>query len=296
MRKHSDHTAAPIKATAHDDRHVGSGDNQHGDLAADDSFSQLLAGVFNALRAGATIISRIDERASVIAAELARRARRRRAQFDLFLRDAPEAYVADMALSVKAQQGNTAAVVEIRRLLEPVVIKRIYAYNLGWNEVDLVEMVFDRVWDKLSTYRGQAALRTWGGTLASNALKNWIRSQDAKPEHVRIDSRSEDVRGLAGEWTPDGALDQDEREEQLKSLAGNLSAIAQSVLSPGDWELLQRQIIEGQSYAELSAETGKSLVALRKRRFDAIRKLREAVLARYGDDFLSVVHESLAQV
>jgi DNA-directed RNA polymerase specialized sigma24 family protein len=84
-----------------------------------------------------------------------------------------------------------------------------------------------------------------------------------------------------------------EREDRLKQMARALAAVAGEALKPEDWELLQQQIVEGRSYAELTAATGRSEVALRKRRFDALRKLRRAVVERYGDRFADDVQETL---
>ena len=260
--------------------------------SADERFLAAVVRVFGGLRA-ASAVARVDARLGAVAAELARRARRRRARFDLFLREAPPAHGADLALAIKAQQGSESALVEIRRRLEPVVLKRIYAYGLGWNEADLVELVFARLWDKLATYRGQSSLRTWGATVSANALKNWMRAADAKPEHVPLETRDGEVRDLEGGWTADGEVMTNERETRLKRMARALASVAREVLKPEDWELLQEQIVEGRSYAELTVATGRSEVALRKRRFDALKRLRRAVFERYGDRFADDVHEAL---
>lgn len=262
-----------------------------GDSKSIDQFFSLVSRIYDALRLRSAVANSIDARAPEMAADLLRRTRRRRAAFDLYLREAPSAYTEDFALAVRAQQGSTDSVLEIRRRLEPVVLKRIYAYNLGWNEEELVDLVFDRLTLKLPTYRGQASLRTWAGTLASNALKNWIRSEDAKPRMVTIDEAGSDT--LIQHDEPDAFLLGDERDRSLKRLASELSRIAQEVLSPPEWELLQRLIIDEHTYDDLSDELGKTRVALRQRRFQALRKLKAGALARFGDDFSQVVLESL---
>lgn len=257
-----------------------------------EQFFGLISQLFDGLKAPSTLLQRIDSNASRVAADLLRRTRRRRAVFDLFLNEAPLSYADDLALAVQAQQGSADSVLEIRRRLEPVVLKRIYSYNLGWNEEELIDLVFDRVAKQLPTYRGKASLRTWAGTVAKNALINWIRSEAAKPAHVPIGTADRQLVA-DGEQEAASPVMAAERSALLKRLAGQLSAIALEVLSPSQWELLQRQIIDGESYQQLSDESGKSPEALRKRRFDAIKKLRAAVIERYGKDFSLLVQETL---
>jgi len=283
-----------------DTSHAGRHTDAAASGAGEERFLAALRRVFDTLRAAPPVVARLDARLADVAADLVRRARRRRARFDLVLREAPPEHGTDLALALRAQQGSEAALVEIRRRLEPVVLKRIYAYGLGWNEADLLELVFARVWDKLPTFRGQASLRTWGATLSANALKNWMRANDAKPEHVPLETTTGAAHAgaageLAGDWTADGDVITHEREDQIRQMARALASIAREVLKPDDWELLQQQIVEGRSYAELGGASGRSEVALRKRRFDALRKLRAAVVERFGARFADDVHETLAR-
>jgi RNA polymerase sigma factor (sigma-70 family) len=270
--------------------------------AADDAFFDVLVRAFEALRPRPSLVDRLRERAAAIAADLARRARRRRAQFDLFLREAPPAHVADLALAVKAQQGNRDAVLELRQRLEPVVLRRIYAYNLGWNEEELTELVFDRIWDRLPQYRGDGSLRGWAGTVTFNVLKNWIRAEDARPQMVAVEHPDRAVaygarvgveEAFATRERPDVALETLEHEARLRDVVARIVRVAQRVLSESDWALLQRQIVDGVSYQALSTESGRTEGALRKRRFDALKKLRAALLADYGPDFLDRLQELL---
>jgi DNA-directed RNA polymerase specialized sigma24 family protein len=258
-------------------------------------FLAIVRRLFGALVARPETRVRVDAQAAAAARDLLRRARRRRADLDLGLREADEAHAADMALAIKMQQGNTRAYQELRARLEPVILQRIYAYGLGWNETDLFELVFDRVIRKLPLYRGHASLRSWCGRLAANSLKNWMRDQDRQPRTTSIDGVHEPgedaAHGLPGE-----ALLEEERATMLRALADDLARIAGEVLSADDWALLQRLIVDGDSYDLLSESTGKSVGALRKRRFDVVRKLRAAVLARRGDAFLGQLREHLHPV
>ena len=74
-----------------------------------------------------------------------------------------------------------------------------------------------------------------------------------------------DGRGTPGRGS---AWDRTVRDQLAEvTLADQVDEVA-----PEDWELLQQQIVEGRSYADLGSASGKSEVALRKRRFDALRK------------------------
>jgi RNA polymerase sigma factor (sigma-70 family) len=263
------------------------------DPATDDGFFEILVRVYDALRTAPSVVARLDARASAIAGDLARRARRRRAQFDLFLREAPPQHAEDLALAVKAQQGNGEAVREIRRRLEPVVVRRIYSYNLGWNEEDLVERVFGRVFDKIATYRGQASLRTWGAIVTLSVLKNYLRTADKEPKHVALDGPATEIADERFGIRPDGVIEQGERQQQLKRFASGIGAVAAEALTPRERRAVFDPITDGVTDVELARALAVEPNALRQIRFRAMKKLRAALLERFGPSFAGAVSEAL---
>lgn len=265
----------------------------------DERFLHLLTRLFGGLPAPRDLAARWDAATASIAEALERRARRRRARFDLFLREAAPAHVADLALAVRAQQGNADAVVEIRRLLQPVVVARVHGARLGWNEDELVHDALGRIFDKLGSYRGGASLRTWGGRVTQNYLLNWLRDSRTRqrvevPLETGPGGEERTVPGDAAA-SPERSVLHDERAERLARLAGELARLAAAALAPDEWELVLQVVIDGTPYQEIGTRTGVKPATLRVRLFRAVAKLRATALAANGPEFGRVVLDALAE-
>lgn len=254
-----------------------------------------VARLFGTLRPTPRLAQRLDREAPATALTLARRARRRRARYDLYLRAGATEFAADVALTLKAQQGSTEAVLELRRRLEPVIITRIYALGLRWNEEELTETVVGRVWDKLGTYRGDAPLTAWGSRVARNCLVNWIRAHDAHARHTAALEGDQELQVPAPDTAvPDACLVAAERHARLRAQAATVTETARAALTPAEWELLLRVVVEEVPYAELAARDGERAGTLRVRVHRALCKLREAVAREHGARFTEELCDTLA--
>src|SRR5579884_1317304 len=128
------------------------------------------------LRASAGVAAAIDREIDRVAARLASRAYRRRAEFEIVIREAaPSVHAADIALADRALQGDPAAARAIRDQIEGLIVGRIHAQGLGAHEDELVGLAMSHFWRKLPRYAGKASLRTWAWTVTDRFLFNWMR-------------------------------------------------------------------------------------------------------------------------
>jgi RNA polymerase sigma-70 factor (ECF subfamily) len=105
---------------------------------------------------------------------------------------------------------------------------------------ELTQDVFVRAWERLGTYRGEAAFGTWLHRLAVNTILNWRRSEASGRRHLEDRADVESVpgtrRGVGGE------------ELDLEK------AIAR--LPPGAREVFVLHDVQGFRHEEIAAMTG----------------------------------------
>jgi RNA polymerase sigma-70 factor (ECF subfamily) len=140
----------------------------------------------------------------------------------------------------RAQQGDVDAFETIYRSSAPA----IYALcrRMSGDELtarDLVQDVFVRAWEKLTTFRGQSALSTWLHRLAVNVVLEQMRAR--KRDMSRLIEADDDSFGSRESDTPDDSrMDLD---TALASLPGGARAVF----------LLH---MEGYSHDEIAQMTG----------------------------------------
>ena len=251
-----------------------------------DLLVKLLSQLAVDLRGRRGVTERLRSKVADVAAMLLKRTRKRRASHEITLREALPQHAADMLLVSRALQGDNKAADEIRRQTEGLVISRIYAMSLGWNEDDLLELVIGRIWDKLALYRGDASLRTWAWTLTVNTLRNWRRDNAAEHRRTQRLSDEDDGRGTLtapDTLAPDHDVQEGEQQDAARRMLARISEVAAQRLRPEEWELIQRVVMRGEPYATLAAEMNELPATLRARVHRALNRLREELRRELGD-------------
>ena len=229
----------------------------------------------------------LRDRAQTWAAELLRRAQRRRPRLDVFGLGVESEHATDLALAAQAVQGDGRAVDAVRLRVQAVVLSRIYGMGLGRNEDELLESIMDRIWDKLPSYRGQASLPTWAWTVASNYLRNWRRDVGSRyARTMPIDAGAGSGNGLAAppEDAASYSVEEMEHQERGRRLLARVSEVAAQQLRPDEWELIQRVIVRGEEYATIATEQNEQPGTLRARVFRALNRLREPLRQELDDE------------
>src|SRR5207302_6838341 len=117
------------------------------------------------------------------------------------------------ALVEAALRNDDEAARELVRRLYPLVAKLVRAHRPRRTaEEDLCQMIFIKVFQKLSQYSGQVPLEHWVSRIAVNTCCNQIQAEKARPELRHADLSEEQqavVENLAAsseELAPDRSL------------------------------------------------------------------------------------------
>jgi RNA polymerase sigma-70 factor (ECF subfamily) len=155
--------------------------------------------------------------------------------------------------------------------LYPLVMKIVRSYRARWAEDrDLAQMVFARLFNRLSQYRGNVPFEHWVSRIAVNTCLNQLRSERSRPELLWNDfAESESV--LLERLLSDG----DEPDPAALSSARDLANKLLLRLSPKDRLILTMLDLEGQSVSYVRAATGWGASQIKVRAFRARRKLRK---------------------
>lgn len=250
---------------------------------------------FGSLRAAPDVARALDALADSAAAQLAARAWRRRARFEILPREALPQHAEDVAIALRALQGDAGAAREIRTKIESLVIGRIHARGLGAHEYELLGLIMSRVWDKLALYHGKASLKTWAWRVTDNFLRNWIRDQKVQARYL-VPLDGPDGAGVSSERFPaatafdaDSPVLADEHARRARVLVARVTQvaerrIAEKRLKASDWRLVQQVVVDGEHYDVLAQEYGTSPGALRVRVFRVLEGLRQSLREAMGDD------------
>jgi RNA polymerase sigma-70 factor (ECF subfamily) len=127
---------------------------------------------------------------------------------------------------------------------------------------EMTQDTFVRVWERLSTFRGESALGTWIHRLAVNVV---------------LERRRSDRRRLA-RVEPTDDLDAFERHVAPVAVDDRMDVeVAMAALGPTARLVFVLHDVEGYDYKEISAMTGSTEVALRSQLHRARKQMMEAL-------------------
>jgi RNA polymerase sigma-70 factor (ECF subfamily) len=167
---------------------------------------------------------------------------------------------------------------ELVRRLYPVVAKMVRAHRpRRTSEEDLSQMIFIKVFQKLSQFSGEVPLEHWVSRIAINTCLNQIAAEKSRPELRYADLTEEEqavVENLAAssdQLAPDKRLASRQLVEHLLDF-----------LKPVERLVVDLLYLQGRSVAEVQKITGWSASRIKVRAFRARAKLRNQ-LARISE-------------
>src|SRR5207248_1456054 len=181
------------------------------------------------------------------------------------------------ALVEAALQHDDQAARELVRQLYPLVAKLVRAYRFRrTSEQDLSQMIFIKVFQKLSQFPGKVPLEHWVSRIAVNTCLNQIESERVRPELRQADLSEEEravVENLAAssdELAPDRQLASRQLVEHLLQF-----------LKPVERLVIDLLYLQGRSVEEIHQITGLGTAAIKVRAFRARQKMK-AQLTKVG--------------
>ncbi len=148
---------------------------------------------------------------------------------------------------------------------------------------DVTQEVFARMFKNANQFRGGAKFSTWLFAIARNQCRDYLR----KPEN-KVKKEGEDVLitlQAPAELSPYRNL---ERQED-KKMNEEMIEEALMVLSPDQREAIVLSRYHGLTYGEIAQISGVSENAIKTRVFRSLELLKQALVARGGDQCLNVV-------
>ena len=181
------------------------------------------------------------------------------------------------ALVESALRHDDAAARELVRRLYPLVAKMVRSHRpRRTSEEDLCQMIFIKVFQKLSQFSGKVPLEHWVSRIAVNTCLSQIESEKVRPELRHADLSEEEqavVENLAAssdELAPDRQLASRQLVEHLLQL-----------LKPVERLVIDLLYLQGRSVEEIHKITGMGAAAIKVRAFRARQKMKTQ-LAKIG--------------
>ncbi len=174
------------------------------------------------------------------------------------------------ALVEAALQHDDEAARELVRRLYPLVAKMVRAHRpRRTSEEDLCQMIFIKVFQKLSQFSGKVPLEHWVSRIAVNTCLNQIAAEKVRPELRQADLTEEEqafVENLAAssdELSPDRRFASRQLVEHLLDL-----------LKPVERLVIDLLYLQGRSVEEIRKITGWSTSLIKVRAFRARQKMK----------------------
>ena len=175
------------------------------------------------------------------------------------------------ALVEPALRNDDEAARELVRRLYPLVAKLVRAHRPRRTaEEDLCQMIFIKVFQKLSQFSGKVPLEHWVSRIAVNTCLNQIEAEKVRPE-LRYADLSEEEQAVvenlatsARELAPDERLSSRQLVEHLLGLLKPVERLAIDLL-----------YLQGRSVEEIRKITGWSVALIKVRAFRARQKMKD---------------------
>jgi RNA polymerase sigma factor (sigma-70 family) len=160
---------------------------------------------------------------------------------------------------------------ELVRRLYPLVAKLVRAYRPRRTaEEDLSQMIFIKVFQKLSQFSGKVPLEHWVSRIAVNTCLNQIESEKVRPELRQADLSEEEQAVVENLAATSEELAPDKRFASRQLVEHLLAA-----LKPAERLVIDLLYLQGRSVAEIKKITGWSEPLVKVRAFRARQKMKE---------------------
>ena len=175
------------------------------------------------------------------------------------------------ALVQAALQHDDQAARALVRQLYPLVAKVVRAHRPRRTaEEDLCQMIFIKVFQKLSQFSGKVPLEHWVSRIAVNNCLNQIQWEKIRPELRHADLNVEEQAVIENLKTSADELAPDQRFAS-RQLVEHLLA----VLKPVERLAIDLLYLQGRSIEEIRKITGWSAALVKVRAFRARQKMKE---------------------
>ena len=175
------------------------------------------------------------------------------------------------ALVAAARQHDESAAREIVRRLYPLVVRLVRSHRPRRTaEEDLCQMIFAKVFQKLSQFSGKVPLEHWVSRIAINTCINQIQAERVRPEVREADLSDEEVAVVNNLATTSEELGPD-RSLAARDLVERLLG----VLKPAERLVIDLLYLQRLSVAEIQALTGWGASLVKVRAFRARQKMKQ---------------------
>ena len=175
------------------------------------------------------------------------------------------------ALVQAALQHDDEAARTLVRRLYPLVAKVVRAHRPRRTpEEDLCQMIFIRVFQKLSQFSRKVPLEHWVSRIAVNTCLNQIESEKVRPE-VRYADLSEGERAVVENLTTSSSELAPDQRFASRQLVEHLL----DVLKPVERLAIELLYLQGRSVEEIRKITGWSAALIKVRAFRARQKMKQ---------------------
>ena len=174
------------------------------------------------------------------------------------------------ALVKAALQHDDEAARALVRQLYPLVAKLVRAHRPRRTaEEDLCQMIFIKVFQKLSQFSGKVPLEHWVSRIAVNTCLNQIESEKIRPELRHADLSEEEQAVVENLATSSSELAPDQRFASRELVEHLLAA-----LKPVERLAIDLLYLQGRSVEEVRKTTGWSAALVKVRAYRARQKMK----------------------
>ena len=175
------------------------------------------------------------------------------------------------ALVAAALRHDDEAARELVRALYPLVAKIVRSHRpRRTSEEDLCQMIFIRVFQKLSQFSGNVPLEHWVSRVAVNTCLNQLASEKARPE-LRYADLSEEEQAVVTNL----ASSSDEVTPDKQTAARQLVEHLLDFLKPAERLVIDLLYLQQRSVAEIQKITGWSAARVKVGAFRARQKMKK---------------------
>ena len=182
----------------------------------------------------------------------------------------------DSVLIEKAKNGNKGAFNILMNKYHPRVYATLFSFTKSKEDSeDLSQQTFIKVWQQLSSFRGDSAFFTWVYRIAINLAKNHFVSSASKKDKLNISSTDLEIE-FATFANPESDLMHDQSLKKISSFVDQLPESLKTAFTLRE--------SEGKSYEEISLITDTPFGTVRSRIFRARENILNFISEELGDE------------
>ena len=172
----------------------------------------------------------------------------------------------DSVLIEKAKNGNKGAFNILVNKYYPRVYATLFSFTKSKEDSeDLSQQTFIKVWQQLSSFRGDSAFFTWVYRIAINLAKNFVASSGFKKQKINTSIEKAEIDVSSFEDIESAAI----HEESLNEIKNFINTMPESLKTA-----FTLREVEGKSYEDISIITDTPIGTVRSRIFRA----RESII------------------